>query len=109
MKLNNILIKTDNVADVRKMLKVGIELLNQKNIYDKIQVMLKYQLTLSKEFVKDEEIKSITSIKDFLLSLGLLGPYLDSYNYNSKKLGFEDLDYEFSSSDNSSDFKSLRT
>jgi hypothetical protein len=100
-KLNNILIKTDNVADVRKMLKVGIELLNQKNIYDKIQVMLKYQLTLSKEFVKDEEIKSITSIKDFLLSLGLLGPYLDSYNYNSKKLGFEDLDYEFSSSDNS--------
>ena len=53
------------------------------------------------EFVKDEEIKSITSIKDFLLSLGLLGPYLDSYNYNSKKLGFEDLDYEFSSSDNS--------
>lgn len=98
--INHVIINSENPKIIREAIELAIEILKQKNIKDKILIMLQRLIINCEKFIRNNEITSLTSLFDFFNSLGLLSSYFSLYELNSSKFGLADLDYNSSGNNN---------
>lgn len=92
---SNVVILGQDSSKIKKLVKLAIKVEKQKSMPQKVSAFLEEQLNESTNFAKEQLIDSLISIRDFLYGTGTLGNYISSYETTSKKFGFQDLDYEF--------------
>lgn len=95
--LNNVVINSNNeqeIKEIKNLLKSSIQILKQNDIQNKIMTMLKIQKQASEDFIKGQQISSLSSLYTIFSSFGLLHSYLDIYDINRERFGFADLKYE---------------
>ncbi len=91
----SVVILGQDSSKIKKLVKLAIKVEKQKSMPQKVSAFLEEQLNESTNFAKEQLIDSLISIRDFLYGTGTLGNYISSYETTSKKFGFQDLDYEF--------------
>lgn len=96
---NHILVRFDNKEQIKPLLKLCINLLKQDNIHTKVVLFLEQQQKNLENFIRNNQITSLKALYNFFSSLDFLNLYMDIYNTNSFKFGFEDLAYNMSSTD----------
>lgn len=91
----SVVILGQDSSKLKKLIKLAIKVEKQKSMPQKVSTFLEEQLNESTNFAKEQLINSLIAIRDFLYGTGTLGNYISSYETTSKKFGFQDLDYEF--------------
>ena len=92
---SNVVICGQDPSKLKKLIKLAIKVEKQNTMPQKVSTFLEEQLNESTNFTKEQLINSLIAIRDFLYGTGTLGDYISSYETTSKKFGFQDLDYEF--------------
>ena len=92
---SNVVIHSNNAPELKKLVKLAINVSKQSSMQKKVSTILQEELKESILFVKEQLINSLMSIRNFLYGTGILGNYISSYEATSKKFGFSDLEYEF--------------
>ena len=95
---NNVVIYGQDALKLKELTKLAINIAKQKSMPQKISTILEKQLNECTNFTKEQLIDSLTAIRNFLYGTGILGNYISFYEITSKKFGFSDLDYEFTTS-----------
>lgn len=91
--LDHVIIRHENPKAIKDFLKFSIKMLNQKSIKDKLLLMIDTQVRDCESFIRENEKASLHSVGMFLSSLGYLDRYLNLYENQSIKYGFDDLKY----------------
>jgi len=82
--------------DFKKRYTMFMNLLKAKTLHEKLLIKLKEHLQLNEENLKKYLIESLSVFHDFFNTLAITPSYLSSYSYNSRKFGFDDLQYDMS-------------
>lgn len=99
----SVVILGQDSSKIKKLVKLAIKVEKQKSMPQKVSAFLEEQLNESTNFAKEQLINSLIAIRDFLYGTGTLGNYISSYETTSKKFGFQDLDYEFTTNSSNKD------
>lgn len=102
-KLSTLVITSSNPEEAKKQIKFTIKLLQQKNIVDKIKLVLMERKQRVEAFVRDRQISSLEVFASFFSSFRLTTSYLSNYQATSKRFGFSDFDYNLSTNSFSKD------
>jgi len=95
-KMQNIVVQAENPKVIKDAIKLAIKMLNKKTLRDKLILMLNEQKEQGEDYIKNNQIESLTSLYEFLNMLGFTRGYISSYNTTKTKYGFPELDYAYS-------------